>query len=82
MMSQSKISDVALVCALDICRAATRIQPDPNIEIPVHALALDLAHEVKVRTTTSWTDLVINIPNIVTGHDRKMEWPETNLGAS
>lgn len=48
MMTQSKISDIALVCALDICRAATRIRPDPDVEIPVHALAFDVAHEIKV----------------------------------
>lgn len=49
MMSQSKASDTALVCALDICRAATRIRPNPDNEMIVHALALDIAHEIKVR---------------------------------
>ena len=46
----SKYYDVAVVCAIDICRAASRVQPpEDGSEIPLISTALDIAHELKVR---------------------------------
>jgi hypothetical protein len=42
----SKLSDVALVCALDMCRAATHVRPEG--EVPLRIVAYDIAHEIKV----------------------------------
>ncbi|KZT29450.1 hypothetical protein NEOLEDRAFT_1128208 [Neolentinus lepideus HHB14362 ss-1] len=42
----SKTSEIALVCALDICRAAARVRPDET-EIPVLSIASDLVHDIK-----------------------------------
>jgi neurofibromin 1 len=42
----SKLSDVALVCLLDMCRAATYVKPDG--EVPLRMIAFDIAHEIKV----------------------------------
>ena len=46
----SKFSDVAIVCAVDICRAASRVRPHPDgeNEAPLIATAYDVAHELKV----------------------------------
>ena len=46
----SRFFDVALVCAVDICRAASRVRPRPDSEneIPLISMAYDLAHELKV----------------------------------
>ncbi|OCH94514.1 hypothetical protein OBBRIDRAFT_722708 [Obba rivulosa] len=45
---KSKYRDVAAVCALDVCRAASRIRPDEDAEVPLQSLALDVAHELKI----------------------------------
>ena len=47
----SKYSEVAIVCAVDICRAASRVRPHPDAEheAPLVSTALDIAHELKVR---------------------------------
>ena len=44
--THSKLSDVAFVCAIDMCRAGFRISPDG--ELPLRHLATDIAHEIKV----------------------------------
>lgn len=44
----SKLSEIALVCALDMCRAATHVRPEG--EIPLRLVAYDIAHEIKVCT--------------------------------
>ncbi|TFK62722.1 hypothetical protein BDN72DRAFT_964371 [Pluteus cervinus] len=43
--SNSKLAEVALVCALDMCRAATHVRPEG--EVPLRLLAYDIAHELK-----------------------------------
>ncbi|EMD40361.1 hypothetical protein CERSUDRAFT_148314 [Gelatoporia subvermispora B] len=48
---KSKNRDVAAICALDVCRAASRIRPEEDAEIPLQALALDVAHELKIALT-------------------------------
>lgn len=45
----AKVSEEALICGLDICRAAFRIQPEENAEHVVQIFANDVAHELKVR---------------------------------
>ena len=47
----SKYFDVAMVCAVDICRAASRVRPRPDHEneIPLISMAYDFAHELKVK---------------------------------
>jgi hypothetical protein len=45
--SQSKLADVSLICALDICRAATYV--DPEQEVSLRLMANDIAYEIKVR---------------------------------
>ncbi|KAJ6532260.1 hypothetical protein DFH09DRAFT_1370329 [Mycena vulgaris] len=42
---QSKLTETALVCAVDICRVASRVQPDGDV--PVRLLAYDIAPEIK-----------------------------------
>jgi neurofibromin 1 len=44
--SLSKLSGVALICALDMCRAAMHIRPTG--EVPLRLVANDIAHEFKV----------------------------------
>ncbi|TFK46902.1 hypothetical protein OE88DRAFT_1666689 [Heliocybe sulcata] len=44
--SWTKTSEIALVCALDVCRAAVRIRPDES-EIPILSIANDLVHDIK-----------------------------------
>ncbi|GLB34218.1 putative GTPase-activator protein for Ras-like GTPases [Lyophyllum shimeji] len=41
----TKLSDMALVCLVDICRAATYANPDT--ETPLRMVAFDVAHEIK-----------------------------------
>ncbi|KAI6130277.1 hypothetical protein EDD16DRAFT_1541379 [Pisolithus croceorrhizus] len=43
--SNTKLTDVAIVCAIDMCRAGFRIPPEG--EMPVRHIAADIAHEVK-----------------------------------
>ncbi|RPD66792.1 hypothetical protein L226DRAFT_452976 [Lentinus tigrinus ALCF2SS1-7] len=52
----SKFSEVAIVCAVDICRAASRVRPHPDgeNEAPLIATAFDVAHELKM-TLLKWT---------------------------
>ncbi|KAJ7034157.1 hypothetical protein C8F04DRAFT_582650 [Mycena alexandri] len=42
---QSKLSETALVCAVDLCRVASRVHPDGDV--PLRLLAFDLAPEIK-----------------------------------
>ncbi|KAJ7181585.1 hypothetical protein C8R43DRAFT_1229418 [Mycena crocata] len=42
---QSKLTEVALACAVDLCRVASRVQP--HGEVPIPLLAYDLAPEIK-----------------------------------
>jgi neurofibromin 1 len=42
----SKFSEVALVCALDMCRVAFHIRPEG--EVPLRVIGSDIAHEIKV----------------------------------
>ncbi|KAI1796034.1 hypothetical protein LXA43DRAFT_649826 [Ganoderma leucocontextum] len=53
----SKYFDVALVCAVDICRAASRVKPQPDHEneIPLISMAYDFAHELKM-TLLKWNN--------------------------
>ena len=44
--SHSKFSEVALACAVDMCRAAAYI--DPEDDVPLRLVAPDIAHEIKV----------------------------------
>ncbi|KAI0775878.1 hypothetical protein BD413DRAFT_470082 [Trametes elegans] len=51
----SKYCEVAFVCAIDICRAASRVRPpDDDSEMPLISTAVDMAHEVKT-TLMKWT---------------------------
>lgn len=43
----TKLAEVSMVSALDICRAAIFLRPEG--EVPLRMLAHDIAHEVKVR---------------------------------
>ncbi|KAL4081516.1 hypothetical protein V8B97DRAFT_1923406 [Scleroderma yunnanense] len=43
--SNTKLTDVAIVCSIDVCRAGFRISPDG--EMPLWLIAADIAHEVK-----------------------------------
>ncbi|KAA1466679.1 hypothetical protein DENSPDRAFT_831556 [Dentipellis sp. KUC8613] len=43
--SSSKYRDVAIVCALDMCRGAMRVRPDG--EVPLRMMALDIVHDIK-----------------------------------
>lgn len=44
--NHSKFSEVALACAVDMCRAAAYIEPEG--EVPLRLVAFDIAHEIKV----------------------------------
>lgn len=44
--SNTKLTDVAIVCSIDMCRAGFRISPEG--EMPLRLIATDIAHEVKV----------------------------------
>jgi neurofibromin 1 len=46
----SKLSEVALVCLLDMCRAATYVKEEG--EVPLRMVAFDIAHEIKVYVVT------------------------------
>ncbi|KAF8645481.1 hypothetical protein AX16_007766 [Volvariella volvacea WC 439] len=45
----SRHAEVALVCALDVCRAATHVKPEG--EVPLRMIAYDIAHEIKSALT-------------------------------
>lgn len=49
----SKLSEVALVCLLDVCRAATYVKPEG--EVPLRMVAFDIAHEIKSILSSSHT---------------------------
>ncbi|KAJ7458402.1 hypothetical protein B0H11DRAFT_187286 [Mycena galericulata] len=42
---QSRLTETALVCAVDLCRVASRVQPEGDV--PVRLLAYDMAPEIK-----------------------------------
>ena len=44
--SHSKFSEVALACAVDMCRAAAYISPEDDV--PLRLVAPDIAQEIKV----------------------------------
>ena len=44
--NHSKLSEVALACAVDMCRAAAYIEPKGDV--PLREMALDIAHDIKV----------------------------------
>lgn len=44
--SLTKHAETALVCAVDICRAAMYVCPED--EVPLRVLAYDVVHEIKV----------------------------------
>ncbi|OJT11370.1 Neurofibromin, partial [Trametes pubescens] len=51
----SKHSEVSIVCAIDVCRAASRLRPpEGEVDVPLISTALDLAHELKL-TLMKWT---------------------------
>ncbi|GBE80125.1 hypothetical protein SCP_0213280 [Sparassis crispa] len=47
LLVETKISDVALICVLDICRAASRLNPEDGSETPLFSMASDIAHHLK-----------------------------------
>ncbi|KAF8872759.1 hypothetical protein BD779DRAFT_1679537 [Infundibulicybe gibba] len=51
--TNSKLSEVALVCALDMCRAATHVTP--RGEVPLRMIAQDIAHEIRSTLSTGPT---------------------------
>ncbi|KAL7282669.1 hypothetical protein ACG7TL_004142 [Trametes sanguinea] len=51
----SKYNEVAIVCGIDMCRAASRVRPpEDGSEVPLVSTALDIAHELKM-TLMKWT---------------------------
>lgn len=51
LMVADKLSEEALICALDMARAFFRLHPaDEGAEHPLQMVAHDVAHEVKVRS--------------------------------
>ncbi|KAF8076811.1 hypothetical protein FPV67DRAFT_1605221 [Lyophyllum atratum] len=52
-VGNTKLSEIALVCLLDICRAATYANPD--IEVPLRMVAFDIAHEIKAALSSNPT---------------------------
>jgi len=42
----ARLSEIALACVVDICRAATYV--DPKEDVPLKAIVSDIAHEIKV----------------------------------
>jgi hypothetical protein len=42
----SRLSDTALICTLDICRAAALVPPEG--ELPLRLIGNEIAHEIKV----------------------------------
>ena len=44
--SHSKFSEIALACAVDMCRAAAYIEPEGDI--PLRLVAPDIADEIRV----------------------------------
>ena len=45
----SKLSEVALACVVDLCRAAAYIDPEAG-DVPLRIVAGDIAHDIKART--------------------------------
>jgi len=45
----SRHSEVGLAAAVDLCRAATLAIAEEHEDIPLKLLAIDIAHEFKVR---------------------------------
>ncbi|TFK24729.1 hypothetical protein FA15DRAFT_406917 [Coprinopsis marcescibilis] len=58
IQSGNKLSDVALACAVDVCRVAALLQGQDDV--PLRLVAVDLAHEIK---GALWN-----------GHSRKAFW--------
>ncbi|PSR92202.1 hypothetical protein PHLCEN_2v4732 [Hermanssonia centrifuga] len=49
LINPGKSSEVPVICALDVCRAASRIQPsEGDGELPLQSMATDVAHEIKM----------------------------------
>ncbi|KAI0089247.1 hypothetical protein BDY19DRAFT_1089227 [Irpex rosettiformis] len=46
MLSPSKFQDAAIVCMMDICRAASRVKPG-DYESPLLSISIDIAHDVR-----------------------------------
>jgi len=42
----SKLSEIALACVVDLCRAAAYIDPEAG-DVPLRIVAADLAHDIK-----------------------------------
>lgn len=42
----SKLSEVALACVVDLCRAAAYIDPEAG-DVPLRIVAVDIAHDIK-----------------------------------
>ncbi|CCM02314.1 uncharacterized protein FIBRA_04405 [Fibroporia radiculosa] len=55
LSSLTKYSEEALICALDVCRAAFRVHLEDGAEHPLHLLAHDIAHELK-RLLWNWNN--------------------------
>lgn len=64
MLHPSRTSEVAMICALDICRAASRIQPGEDL--PLVSWAIDTAHEIKVRADTTRMQLTTHCERLQT----------------
>lgn len=76
----AKVSEEALICVLDICRAAFRVQPEENVEHGVQMFANDIAHELKVRY--SWTCGSGLTEGTHLARSGQLEWDEAVLGVA
>jgi hypothetical protein len=70
MLNPSRFQEVATVCMLDICRAASRVKPG-DYESPLRSIAADIAHDIRVRIASDdrvsrWTNrfVVANVGQV------------------
>ena len=61
MLSPSKSQDAAIVCMMDICRAASRVKPG-EYESPLLSIAMDIAHDVRVCSLLIYRSLIATYP--------------------
>lgn len=82
MVSQTKFSEEAIICSLDVCRAAFRIRPEDGAELALQSWALDIAHELKVDLFKSQKNCVSQGHFLLAGYAREMGRPKAVLGMS
>lgn len=78
--SNTKVSEEALICGLDTCRAAFRVQPEEGVEHGVQMFAHDVTHELKVHS--SWTHSGVRTECSYLASSVQLEWGETLLGVA